>query len=311
MSQKIVPTIWCNRSAEEAAEFYAAAFPGADSAVEARYPEEGLPDFQRDFAGLALTASVSIPDPAGANPTRLVLLNAGDEFRPNSSISFMLNLDPLFFGAAPDGDAEAARAALDRLWRVLSDGGRVLMPLDAYPHSPHYGWVEDRYGVSWQLMLTDAAGDPRPFVVPSFMFAGPAQNRAGEALDVYVEVFDDAEAGARHLYEAQVGPAVPGSILFADFRVGDQWFAVMDSAVAQEVTFGNGLSFQVGCRDQAEIDRLWEVLSSVAEAERCGWCVDRFGVSWQILPENMGELMQRPGAHEHLMAMGKIVIDEF
>ena len=70
------------------------------------------------------------------------------------------------------------------------------------------------------------------------------------------------------------------------------------------------MSIEVGCADQAEIDRVWDALSAVPEAEQCGWLVDPFGVNWQVVPENMGELMQRPDAFAHMMPMKKIIIDE-
>lgn len=305
--QKITPNIWCNRNAAEAGEFYASVFPGATSRVESRYPEEGLLDFQREFAGEPLTVEVTIPDPGGEAPMRLVLINAGDEFSPNPSISFTLNFDPLMFG----GDDEAALARLELVWRGLGDGGGVLMPLGEYPFSRRYGWVQDRFGVSWQLMLTNPEGDPRPHVIPSLLFTGRAQNRAGEAGEFYVSVFDDAELGNRYPYGEQTGPATPDALMFSEFRIGEQWFAAMDSGVEMDADFGCGVSLEVQCADQAEIDRLWEALSAVPEAEQCGWLADRFGVSWQIVPENMAELMERPGAYEKMMRMHKLVIDEF
>src|SRR5699024_7313841 len=134
------------------------------------------------------------------------------------------------------------------------------------------------------------------------------QNRANEAIEFYTSLFDDAEPGNRSPYGEPTGPATAASMAFGEFRVGDQWFAVMDSGVEQDATFTCGVSLEVLCRDQVEIDRLWSALSADPEAERCGWLADRFGVSWQIVPENMGELMQRPGAYEHMMAMTKIVI---
>lgn len=302
--QKIVMNIWCNRTAEAAGAFYATVFPGAASTVESRYPETGLLDFQREFAGAPLTVAVDIP--GGDGSTRLTLINAGDEFRPNPSISLMVNFDPLMFG----GDETVARDRLDRVWRGLSEGGRVLMPLGEYPFSARYGWVEDRFGVSWQVMLTDPEGDPRPFLVPSLMFSGAVQNRASEAIDHYVAVFDDAAAGGRFPYGEQTGPASPEALMYGEFRIGEQWFAVMDSAVEQDAPFTCGVSLEVRCADQAEIDRLWDALSAVAEAEQCGWLADRFGVSWQIVPENMGELMAHPGAFARMMPMKKIVIAE-
>ncbi|MBK0420926.1 VOC family protein [Leucobacter sp. CSA2] len=300
--QRIFPNIWCNGNAEEAGEFYAAAIPRTVSVVEARYPSEGLLDFQRDMAGKALTVAVTIGD------TLVRLINAGPEFRPNPSISFILNFDPLDFG----GDVAAARASLDVTWAALSAGGEVLMPLGEYPFSAHYGWVQDRYGVSWQLMLTKPEGDPRPFVVPSLLFSGAAQNRAAEAIDRYVALLGpDAAAGHRFPYGAATGPATPEAIMFGEFRVGDQWISAMDSGVEMDAPFTNGVSLQVNCADQAEIDRLWDALSAVPEAEQCGWLVDPFGVSWQIVPANMGELMQRPNAYEHMMGMKKLVIADF
>ncbi|WP_336651339.1 MULTISPECIES: VOC family protein [unclassified Leucobacter] len=306
-AQKIIPNIWCNRNAEQVGDFYARAFPGASSTVEARYPDSGLLDFQLEFAGAPLTVSVDIPDPRRADTTRLTLINAGDEFAPNPSISFMLNFDPLMFG----GDEDAARAQLDQLWSLLSKGGSVLMDLGEYPFSRRYGWVQDRFGVSWQLMLTDPAGEPRPFIVPSLMFSGRAQNRASEAIDFYTAVFSDAAAGGRFPYGVPSGPASAEALMYGDFRVGGQWFAVMDSGVEQPFDFGCGVSLEVQCDDQAEIDALWEALSAVPEAEQCGWLADRFGVSWQIVPANMGELMQRPDAYAHMMEMKKIVIADF
>lgn len=298
--QKIVPNIWCNGNAEEAGRFYAAVLPETSTRVTSRYPEEGLLDFQRPLAGAPLTVEVLV------RGFELVLVNAGDEFRPNPAISFMLNFDPLLF----DGDEQAARDALDELWGRLEAGGTVRMPLGEYPFSAHYGWIEDRYGVSWQLMLTDAAGEPRPFVIPALTFGGPHQNSAGEAVDHYVATLDDAELGQRLLFAEAHGPAAAGSVQFSEFRVGEEWFTAFDAAAEQDFTFDCGVSLEVKCGDQAEIDRLWEALSSAPEAEQCGWCRDRFGVNWQIVPANMGELMQRPGAFERMLRMKKLVIDE-
>lgn len=94
LPQRIVPNVWCNRNAEEAGRFYAEALPDTRTEVEARYPTEGLLDFQQAFAGEPLTVTVEI---AG---TRITLVNAGDEFRPTPALSFTLNFDPLRFGGA-------------------------------------------------------------------------------------------------------------------------------------------------------------------------------------------------------------------
>lgn len=298
--QKLNVNLWMQGTAEEAGAFYAQALPQASWEVESRYPAEGLLDFQQPLAGKALTATVRVRE------QRFTLINAGTEFTPNPSISLMLNFDPVDYG----GDAEAARADLDATWAKLSEGGSVLMPLDAYPFSARYGWVSDRYSVSWQLILSDQEGDPRPFLIPNLLFGGAAQNRAGEAVAYYAEVFG-ATPGQMVQYQEQSGPAHAGAVMFSDFALDDDWVAAMDSAVEQPFSFTPGVSLEWPCAGQEEIDRVWEALSAVPEAEQCGWLTDKFGVSWQIIPDNLGELMARPGAFEHLMAMKKLVIDDF
>lgn len=298
--QRFVTNIWCDRKAQEAGDFYASVFPNTHSAVESTYPNEGLLDFQQEFAGAPLTVAVDL------DGTRIVLINAGSEFSPNPSISFTLGFDPSRF----DGDALAARAQLDAIWEQLSDGGSVLMPLQEYPFSARYGWVQDRYGVSWQLTLTDDSRGTRPWVMTSLLFSGPSQNLAADAVDRYLELFPDSELGMRVPYPEATGPAPAGAVMYSDFRLGDQWFTAMDSGADQAWPFTCGMSVEVACADQPEIDRLWEALSAVPEAEQCGWLVDPFGVNWQVVPENMGELMQRPDAFAHMMPMKKIIIDE-
>lgn len=299
--QKIIPNIWCNRNAEEAGEFYAAAFQDASYAVEARYPTTGLLEFQNEFAGEPLTVAVNI------SGYRLSLINAGSEFTPTPALSFMLNFDPLAF----DGDEALARKSMDRLWGKLADAGQVFLELGEYPFSRHYGWVQDRYGVSWQLILTDPAGEPRPFIVPCLQFSGAQGAGAEAAVDHYLSAFEDAELGTRVFSPNPDDRATADVVGFSDFRVGEQWFAAMDAPAAQHAEFTCGVSLEVLCADQAEIDRLWEALSAVPEAEQCGWLADRFGVSWQIVPRDMGALMERPGAFDHMLGMKKLVIADF
>ncbi len=309
--QRIVPCFWSNGTAEETAAFYAAALPDTVFEVMSRYPETGLLDFQRPLAGQPLTVDVLI------DGYRITLVNAGPEFRPNPSISLTLQFDPRRFG----GSTLRARAQLDATWGALGFGGRVLMELGEYPFNGRYGWVEDRYGVSWQLMLVDPeapGGDPSgaiaPFVMPCLMFGAAAQNRAGEAIDRYVSVLGSAQSlggagrGFTAPYPVQTGPAPAGAVMFGSFRVGEQQFSAMDSGVDQPESFTNGVSLIVNAHGQEEIDLLWDALSAVPEAEQCGWLVDAFGVSWQIVPDNMDELMQRPDAFPHMLQMKKIVI---
>lgn len=297
--QKIIPNIWCNGNAREAAEFYTATFPNSDIVGTSYYPnsaEDGLADFQLDMAGKELTVDFEV---AGF---RFSLINADDTFAPNLTISFFVNFDP---------SRGETKEQLDELWTKLTDGGQVIMPLDTYDWSEYYGWVQDKYGVSWQLMLSDPAGDPRPFIVPSLQFAGPVQNRGAQAIDYYTSVFKNSEKASAWPYGEPAGPATADSLMYADFQLDGQWFAANDSGVEQTDAFSAGISLMINCKDQEEIDYFWEKLSSVPEAEQCGWCQDKFGVSWQVVPENMEELMKKPGAYKTLMNQHKIVIAEY
>ncbi|HEY4160759.1 MAG TPA: VOC family protein [Candidatus Saccharimonadales bacterium] len=300
MAQKITPNLWFDGNAKEAVDFYVSALPDSKVLSTEYYPnsaEEGLADFQQDMAGKELVISFDL---SGYN---FAAINAGPEFKFNQSISFVLNFDP--------SQDEQAREHLDELWVKLLDGGEALMPLGAYPFSKRYGWVKDRYGLTWQLILSDTAGEPRPFIVPSLMFAGSNVNRAEEAINFYVSLFKDAKPGRLARYGEVTGPAEADSLAYGDFTLAGQWFAAMDSGVEQATAFNEAVSLAIACKDQAEIDYFWDKLSVVPEAEQCGWCKDKYGVSWQIVPENMYELMQRPDAYAHMMAMKKLVIAEF
>jgi predicted 3-demethylubiquinone-9 3-methyltransferase (glyoxalase superfamily) len=300
MEQKITPNLWFDGNAKEAVDFYVSAFSDSSVVFTSYYPKttrEGLADFQQNLAGKELTIDFEI------GKQRFTTINAGPEFQFNPSVSFMLNFDP--------SHDEQARGHLDELWGKLVDGGEALMPLDAYPFSKRYGWVKDRYGLTWQLILANTDGEPRPFVVPSLLFAGENTNHAEEAINFYLSVFKEARQGTLARYSEDTGPAKAGSLMYADFALAGQWFAAMDSGVEQPHTFNEAVSFAVACKDQAEIDYFWGKLSTVPESEQCGWCKDKYGVSWQIVPENMGELMKKPGAYTKMMLMKKLVIADF
>jgi predicted 3-demethylubiquinone-9 3-methyltransferase (glyoxalase superfamily) len=195
------------------------------------------------------------------------------------------------------------------LWQKLSDGGKVLMALDKYPFSEHYGWVQDKYGLSWQLMLSKPEGDWRPKIVPSIMFIGDNVGKAEEARDFYLSVFKNSKKGNTFPYEqADNLSEAAGNIAYEDFQLLGEWFAAMDSSFDHKFELNEAVSFIINCEDQAEIDYYWEKLSAVPESEQCGWCKDKYGVSWQIIPKNMGELINTPAAMNAMMKMKKIDI---
>ncbi len=229
---------------------------------------------------------------------RFIAINADTTFKPNPSISFFYTCD--------------SKEESDDLWQKLSEGGKTLMELDKYPFSDYYGWVQDKFGYSWQLMLNKPEGDKRPKIVPSLMFTKDKLGKAEDAMKLYTSIIKDSEISNNlNRYPAGMKPDREGMIMYADFRLFDQWFAVMDSGVdGQDFTFTPALSLMITCKDQAEIDYYWERLSAVPAAEQCGWLQDTFGVSWQVAPENMEELMKLPGAFKRMMDMKKLDIQK-
>jgi predicted 3-demethylubiquinone-9 3-methyltransferase (glyoxalase superfamily) len=212
-------------------------------------------------------------------------ISAGPLFKFNPSVSFFVNFDP--------SREENASKKLDAMWEKLSEGGTALMPLDRYPFSERYGWIEDKYGLSWQLILTDPEGDPRPPIVPSLLFVGDVCGQAEEAMNFYMSVFKNSKQGLIARYPKGMEPDQEGTLMFADFMLENQWFAAMDSAHEHKFKFNEAISFLVSCDTQQEIDYYWQKLSAVPEAEQCGWLKDKFGVSWQIVPRAMDEMMSQ------------------
>jgi len=149
-------------------------------------------------------------------------------------------------------------------------------------------------------------------IVPNLWFDG----NANDAVDYYVSVFPDSKIVSTSHYpnSAEEGLAdfqlnMAGKILTIDYTLAGHAFTAINAG--PEFHFSEAVSFAVYCRDQAEIDYYWDKLSSVPEAEQCGWCKDSFGLSWQIIPENMAELMKKPDAYKKLMKMHKLVIADF
>lgn len=299
MKQKIIPNLWFD-GAREAVDFYVSSFSDGAVLSTSYYPksiEDGLADFQLNMAGKELALDFTI------GGIQFTAINAGPTFQINPSISFMVNFDP-----SRDDHAEKH---LNELWNKLAEGGKILMPLESYPFSKRYGWIQDRYALSWQLILTNPEGETRPFIVPSLLFSQQNTNHAEEAINFYVSVFENTEMGTIARYPNDTGPANANSLMFADFRLAGQWFAAMDSATEQAFSFNEAVSLSVSCRDQDEIDYFWGKLSAVPEAEQCGWCKDQYGVSWQIIPVNMEDLMKQPNAFTKMMQMKKLVIANF
>src|SRR5581483_9822258 len=107
--------------------------------------------------------------------------------------------------------------------------------------------------------------------------------QAEEAMKFYTSVFKDSEIG-KNLNRHPAEPNKKQTISYADFRLFDQWFAVMDEGDMHDFTFTPAISLMVLCSDQAEIDYYWEKLSANPDFEQCGWLEDKYRVNWQITP---------------------------
>ncbi len=287
--QKIVPHLWFNKEAVEAAEFYVSVFPSAKITFKTQIT--GTPSGDCDIVGFEIMGH------------RFQAISAGPYFTFNPSISIMVNFDP-----SQDKDA---LQHIDEVWEKLGEGGRVLMPLDTYPFSERYGWIQDKYGFSWQLIYTNPEGEERPLIVPSLLFVTDTGEGAEEATDFYMSVFKNAKRGAMARYPAGMGQNKEGAVMLTDFQLEGQWFAAMDgSASMHAFAFNEAVSFIVECADQEEIDYYWERLSAVPESEQCGWVKDRYGVSWQIIPDNMGERIAKNPEKTvpAMLSMKKIII---
>ena len=269
-NHKIVPHLWFDKEAKEAAHFYASVFP--NSSIKNVTTLRDTPSGDCDVVSFTVWGQP------------FMSISAGPLFKFNPSVSFMVNFDP-------SQDANA-KTRIDEVWKKLAQGGEVLMPLDKYPFSERYGWVADKFGVSWQLILTDPEGEDRPIIIPSLLFVKNVYGKAEEASDFYISVFNDAKRGELVRYPAGMEPEKEGAVMFTDFKLEGQWFAAMDSAREHNFAFNEAISFMVYCNDQKEIDYYWEKLSAFPQAEQCGWLKDKYGLSWQIVPTLMDQMMQ-------------------
>ncbi len=146
-------------------------------------------------------------------------------------------------------------------------------------------------------------------ITPNLWFDGKAK----EAVAFYLSAFPDSRIVATSYYPKEglldFQKALAGKELTIDFELNGQRFTAINAG--PEFKFNESVSFMIACKDQEEIDYYWEKLSRVPQAEQCGWLKDQYGLSWQVVPANMDELMAKPDAFSKLMQMKKIEIDKF
>ena len=267
--QKTTPFLWFDNNAEEAVNFYTSLFKNSKEGGASHYEEAGA-----KISGRPKGSVMTIPFQIyGQN---FIALNGGPLFKFNPSVSFFVNCK--------------TADEVQNLWDKLSVGGKALMPLDKYHFSEKYGWIEDKYGLSWQLILS--VGEIKQNIVPSMLFVRNVCGRAEEAINFYTSIFNDSKILSTFRYGANQEPDKEGTIAFADYTLEGQIFAAMDSAHPHDFAFNEAVSFVVNCESQKEVDYFWQKLSDGGSEGQCGWLKDKFGVSWQIVPTVLSKLLQ-------------------
>lgn len=268
--RKITPHLWFEKEAREAAELYTSLIP--NSKITNVNALHNTPSGDCDIVSFELSGQP------------FMAISAGPLFKFNPSVSFHLKCK--------------TKEEVDAIFGKLAVGGSVLMPLGSYPFSERYGWLEDKYGLSWQVILAGER-ETRQTITPALMFVGAVCGKTQEAVNFYAEVFRNSPAAANGTTSASIlarygkgeEPEREGTVRYSSFTLLGQEFAAMDSAREHKFAFNEAISFIVPCETQGEIDYFWERLSADPKAEQCGWLKDRYGLSWQINPSILNQML--------------------
>ncbi len=251
MTTPIYPCLWFNGEAKTAADFYCSAF--SNSKIISENP-------------IVVVFEL--------NGKKIMALNGGPKFKINPSISFFVH--------------SITAKETDELWKKLSEGGKVLMPMNEYPWSKKYGWVQDKFGMTWQIMINEEQG-AKQSLVPSFLFTSGQFGRAEEAINFYSSLFENSKTqGITHYPKENENG---GKVMFAEFYLNNYFLIAMDGPGAHDYSFNEAVSFVLECETQEEIDFYWNAFTKNGKESMCGWCQDKFGVSWQIIPTVLIKLM--------------------
>lgn len=259
MENKFAPCLWVDNQVEEMTELYTKVFENGKPLKTLYFLEDA-----HGKIGDILTQSVQLAN------QEFILLNGGPEFKATPSISYMVTC--------------TSETQLQVLWQELSEGGKLLMNLAIYPGVGQFGWLEDRFGISWQFSLDQSSSSQK--ITPCFMFSGEQYGNASRAVAEWIEVFQSGEILEHYSNEDSTTKLVK-------FTLHQQEFMAMDSAVDHDFTFSLANSFYVYCENQKEIDRLWTAITSKGTEMPCGWMGDRFGVAWQTVTRDMDTMLDR------------------
>lgn len=270
LMQKINPCLWFDTQAEDAAKFYTSLFKKSKIGKIARYGEAGA-QVSGQKKDSVMTVEFEIEG------YKILGLNGGPIFKFTPALSLFVWCE--------------TEAEIDELWQKLGTGGEVRMGLDKYPWAEKYGWTADRYGVEWQLMLSPQAQK----ITPAFLFVKELFGKGEEAMNFYMSLFKNSQVHSIARDEATK------TIQHCIFSLEGQNFALMEGEGSHNFTFSSAFSLVINCETQDEIDTYWTKLSAGGSTEQCGWLKDKYGVSWQITPRIMDELMSDPLKSEKVM----------
>lgn len=250
----IYPCIWFDHQAHEAADFYCHIFK--------RSRKLSRNDFASTFE---------------INGSKFMTMNGGPKYKANQAISYYVYCDK--------------EIEIERIYNLLKEDGQIIMPLDTYPWSEKYAWVCDKYGVSWQLDIDKIVSYQK--IVPCLLFVNNKNEMVKESIDFYSSVIENSKILVEAPHSEESGMP-KGSLLFAQCKLNGVIFNFMSSTMHHDFDFSHGNSLVYECKDQMEIDHLWGKLGEHGVYERCGWLQDKYGVSWQVIPQILQKLVADP-----------------
>jgi predicted 3-demethylubiquinone-9 3-methyltransferase (glyoxalase superfamily) len=262
MTKKLISNgLWFDSQAEEAAKFYTSVFADSKVGDIVKYGKEGFEIHGRP-EGSVMSVEFEL---AGE---KFVAINGGPLFTFNPSLSYFVVCETM--------------EETDKTWNTLLNGGEVMVPYQKYDWSEKYGWLKDRYGLSWQISYGKIS-DVGQKIAPSFLFVKEQCGRAEEAIHFYTSIFKDSSVDGILKHPAG-GTEPEGNVMHAQFTLAGQKFMIMDSSMKEhDFKFNEAISIIVNCETQKEIDYYWEKLTADGGEEvACGWVKDKFGVSWQV-----------------------------
>lgn len=269
-SANISVALWFDNNAKEAMHFYTSIFPNSQ-----------------------INHSDAIVTDAILSGVQFTGINGGPVFKPNPSISFMVILEK--------------KEEVDTIWEKLLLDGKVLMPLEKYPWSEHYGWIEDKYGVNWQLYFGNLKDVNDQQIVPTLLFTQEQNGKCEEAIEFYESVFPIFKKyGILKHSEGELS----GLVQHTQFSANNFLLMAMDGGMTHNFSFNEGVSLVIHCDSQQDIDYYWDALVNRGKESMCGWCKDPFGVNWQVIPKGIEKMLQSQSAATALMKMKKIIIND-